>query len=137
MLWCTLRCKIVKGRLEVMISILDLRNRLNNRLVELKPEHDDSIVGFNEAWDIVTKVFDETPIPPTEIAYEAEKQRLWDTFSKLVKELLVEVERRRVAEIEADMLRARLQPYLDIEANISKILEGLHIQPADWGLPRG
>ena len=126
-----------------MTSILDLRNRisirLNNRLVELVPEHDDSIVGFNEAWGIVTKVFDETPIPPTEIAYEAEKQRLWDTFSKLVKELLVEVERRRVAEIEADMLRARLQPYLDIEANIRErdALEGLHIQPADWGLPRG
>ena len=33
--------------------------RLNNWLVEMKPGHDDSIVGFNEAWDIVREVFKE------------------------------------------------------------------------------
>ena len=34
-----------------------LDTRLNNWLCEMKPDHDDSIVGFNEAWDIVNKVF--------------------------------------------------------------------------------
>lgn len=33
--------------------------RLNNHLCEMKPGYDDSIVGFNEAWDIVRAVFDE------------------------------------------------------------------------------
>lgn len=27
--------------------------RLNNRLCEMKPDFDDSITGFNEAWEIV------------------------------------------------------------------------------------
>lgn len=37
-----------------------LDTRLNNWLCEMKPDHDDSIVGFNEAWDIVNKVFKDT-----------------------------------------------------------------------------
>jgi len=36
---------------------LDLR--LNNCLCEMKPDYDDSIVGFNEAWDIIRKTFAE------------------------------------------------------------------------------
>ena len=32
-------------------------SRLNDYLCEMKPGYDDSIVGFNEAWDIVRKVF--------------------------------------------------------------------------------
>lgn len=35
---------------------LDLR--LNNKLVDMKPDYDDSIVGFNEAWDIVRETFE-------------------------------------------------------------------------------
>ena len=31
--------------------------RLNDCLCEMKPNYDDSIVGFNEAWDIVRAVF--------------------------------------------------------------------------------
>jgi hypothetical protein len=31
--------------------------RLNNALCEMKEGYDDSIVGFNEAWDIVRKCF--------------------------------------------------------------------------------
>lgn len=31
--------------------------RLNNALCEMKPGYDDSIVGFNEAWDIMRAVF--------------------------------------------------------------------------------
>lgn len=33
--------------------------RLNNRLVDMKEGWDDSIVGFNDAWDIVRAAFDE------------------------------------------------------------------------------
>ncbi len=33
--------------------------RLNAVLCEMKPDYDDSIVGFNEAWDIVRKAFKE------------------------------------------------------------------------------
>lgn len=33
--------------------------RLNNALVEMKEGWDDSIVGFNAAWDIVRAIFDE------------------------------------------------------------------------------
>lgn len=36
-------------------SKLDIR--LNNFLVEMSPNCDDSIVGFNEAWDLVRKIF--------------------------------------------------------------------------------
>lgn len=31
--------------------------RLNDYLCEMKPDYDDSITGFNEAWDIVRKAF--------------------------------------------------------------------------------
>jgi hypothetical protein len=34
-------------------------NRLNNHLVEMKEGYDDSIVGFNEAWDIWRGVYNE------------------------------------------------------------------------------
>lgn len=33
--------------------------RLNNVLCEMEPNYDDSIVGFNEAWDIVSAIFKE------------------------------------------------------------------------------
>jgi hypothetical protein len=33
--------------------------RLNNHLVDMKPYHDDSICGFEQAWDIVRKAFEE------------------------------------------------------------------------------
>lgn len=34
-------------------------NALNNHLCKMKEGYDDSIVGFNEAWDIVRKIFRE------------------------------------------------------------------------------
>lgn len=36
-----------------------LGTRLNNVLCEMKPDHDDSIVGFNEAWDVMRAIFKE------------------------------------------------------------------------------
>lgn len=39
-----------------------IATRLNDCLCEMKPGYDDSIVGFNEAWDIVRKTIDE-PAP--------------------------------------------------------------------------
>ena len=34
-------------------------SRLNEYLCEMEPGYDDSITGFNEAWDIVRSVFAE------------------------------------------------------------------------------
>lgn len=34
-----------------------LDTRLNNHLCEMKEGYDDSIVGFNEAWDVMRKTF--------------------------------------------------------------------------------
>ncbi len=33
--------------------------RLNDHLCDMKPNYDDSITGFNEAWDIVRAIFKE------------------------------------------------------------------------------
>ena len=38
-----------------MKRMLDIR--LNNCLCEMKPNYDDSIVGFNEAWNIMRECF--------------------------------------------------------------------------------
>jgi len=40
----------IKGRIDA---------QLNNCLCEMKPGYDDSITGFNEAWDIVNKILKE------------------------------------------------------------------------------
>lgn len=44
-----------------MPTLADIKNRidirLNNYLCEMKPDHDDSITGFNEAWTIMDDVF--------------------------------------------------------------------------------
>lgn len=43
--------------------VIRIRNaidgRINDLLTETKPEHDDSLVGINEAWSIVRKTFKE------------------------------------------------------------------------------
>lgn len=36
-----------------------LSSRLNDHLCGMKPDYDDSIAGFNEAWDVMRKVFDD------------------------------------------------------------------------------
>jgi len=36
-----------------------LETRLNNYLCEMKPNYDDSITGFNEAWNVMRKLFEE------------------------------------------------------------------------------
>ena len=36
-----------------------LSQRLNDCLVEIRPGHDDSVTGFNEAWDVMGKFFDD------------------------------------------------------------------------------
>lgn len=41
---------------------LDLR--LNNVLCEMKEGYDDSIVGFNEAWDVMRKTFADAVATP-------------------------------------------------------------------------
>lgn len=45
-----------------------LRHRINARLdshlSEMKEGYDDSVTGFNEAWDVVRKVFDEKDNAP-------------------------------------------------------------------------
>ena len=39
--------------------------RLNEYLCEMKEGYDDSIVGFNEAWDVMRKVFAALLSPPS------------------------------------------------------------------------
>ena len=34
-------------------------SRLNDYLCEMKPNYDDSITGFNEAWNIIETIFKE------------------------------------------------------------------------------
>jgi hypothetical protein len=43
------------------IDVLKRRidTRLNDHLIEMRPDYDDSITGFNEAWDIVRRAFAE------------------------------------------------------------------------------
>ena len=36
-----------------------LSDRLNNHLADMQPGYDDSITGFNEAWDIARRLLDE------------------------------------------------------------------------------
>jgi hypothetical protein len=36
-----------------------LDSRLNDVLCEMKEGYDDSVVGFNEAWDVMTEIFNE------------------------------------------------------------------------------
>lgn len=45
--------------LELRNLKVSISNRLNNILCEMKPGYDDSITGFNEAWDAVGKLLDE------------------------------------------------------------------------------
>ena len=57
--------------------------RLNDCLCEMKPGYDDSVVGFNEAWDIVRKVIDghltetKPPPPSDKIKYWWSADRQW------------------------------------------------------------
>ena len=46
------------SEVELRTLKVELSDRLNNYLVEMKPGYDDSITGFNEAWDVMGKFFD-------------------------------------------------------------------------------
>lgn len=55
-----LRMVAEAGTNAIMATLKDrISTRLNDYLCEMKPGYDDSIVGFNEAWDIVRKAFDD------------------------------------------------------------------------------
>lgn len=45
------------------MTLQDIKNRLdtrlNNALCEMEPGYDDSVTGFNEAWDIMRELFTE------------------------------------------------------------------------------
>lgn len=44
---------------KVIAALRDtISTNLNAHLIEMKPDMDDSIIGFNEAWDIVRKVLE-------------------------------------------------------------------------------
>lgn len=45
---------VARERLKEKIDL-----RLNAILCEMTPGYDDSVAGFNEAWDVVSKVFSE------------------------------------------------------------------------------
>ena len=44
-----------EAEIKQLKECLDLR--LNGYLIEMRPDYDDSITGFNEAWDIVREFF--------------------------------------------------------------------------------
>ncbi len=54
-----------KPTLDRLKSKID--SRLNNILCEMKPNHDDSMTGFNEAWDAIRKIFEEEMRKPTTV----------------------------------------------------------------------
>lgn len=66
---------------------LDLR--LDNYLVEMKPNYDDSITGFNEAWDVMRALFKELAAapPPPAVRVTGETRRLIDRLDSLVERL--------------------------------------------------
>lgn len=57
---------LLKVRHKLRERAADLRSRidsrLNDHLCEMKEGCDDSIVGFNEAWDVMRKCFDDTKV---------------------------------------------------------------------------
>jgi hypothetical protein len=57
---------LLKVRHKLRERAADLRNRLDSRLndhlCEMKGGYDDSIVGFNKAWDVMRKCFDDTKV---------------------------------------------------------------------------
>lgn len=78
--------------------------RLNEYLCDMKPEQDDSIVGFNDAWDVVRKVFAKANLPVSDeliLANRALEQKLADT-EKMRDRYFVEAENEigRCARIE-------------------------------------
>lgn len=42
---------------QLIAQIESIDSKLNDVLCEMKPNFDDSITGFNEAWDIVREIF--------------------------------------------------------------------------------
>lgn len=52
-----------------------ISTRLNNVLCEMKPGYDDSIVGFNEAWDVMRAVFKDEMAKATNVLNEPQTAR--------------------------------------------------------------
>lgn len=52
-----------------------LSGRLNDVLCEMEPDYDDSIVGFNEAWDVMRQFFKERALSPSPPALNAEERK--------------------------------------------------------------
>ena len=48
---------MTKDELKMLKNAIDAR--MESYLVEMRPDYDDSVTGFNEAWDIVRKFFAE------------------------------------------------------------------------------
>jgi hypothetical protein len=45
----------VQARAAITLIHAGLATRFNSHLIEMKPDYDDSITGFNEAWNVATK----------------------------------------------------------------------------------
>jgi hypothetical protein len=53
--------KALNERAELVAALRDsISIRMNAHLVEMEEGYDDSIVGFNEAWDVVRKALDDS-----------------------------------------------------------------------------
>jgi len=118
----------LREALEQIKSSID--TRLNSALCEMRPDYDDSIVGFNEAWDIVRKFLHkkiESLSPPSggDEAKESEGGRLRDP------EPLMAAVQKAVAAFNAlspeqqeTHLRAQRESYVRAEMELSRIERG-------------
>jgi hypothetical protein len=78
--------------LELRTLKVAISDRLNNILCEMKPGYDDSITGFNEAWDAVGNLIDDkikqlAPQPATQTGMN------WE-LSEETKRELAEIDKR-------------------------------------------
>ena len=107
--------------------------RLNDVLCEMKPDYDDAITGFNEAWDVVRKYFKSdwiealtSPAPPSPKLKEL-------TMGKLTAADVDLIMSRVRMEIEDLMPNKNGVP--EMSAAGAQVIDGLRITVGDAELP--
>jgi len=77
-------CGRISPETETLRRVFDrISTRLNDVLCEMKPDYNDSIVGFNEAWDIMRAVFKDELAKPGLAQTPAVLDRAWDQINAL------------------------------------------------------
>lgn len=81
--------------------------QLNNCLCEMKEGYDDSITGFNEAWDIIRKIFDEAlaalePVDAGELIQRLKNDENLDDLDEAISALEEQAKKIQWLRIERD-----------------------------------